>query len=134
MGGLVVASHGKLAEELIRTAEGVVGAIANLQAVAVSAAPPGSRSKIAQANAQVEHGEGGLLVPDLLGGSPAQLCLSFLEERKVEVVTGVSLPMVLKAPSLRAASLPIGEMASQLAESARKSIGHASLQLRKAMQ
>jgi PTS system mannose-specific IIA component len=134
MVGLVVASHGKLAEELIRTAEGGVGPIANVEAVTVSATCPDSRSKIDEAIAKVDHGEGVLLLTDLLGGSPTQLCLSFLAERKVEVVTGVNLPMVLKATSLRAGSLPIGEMASQLAESARNSIGHASLELRKAMQ
>ena len=54
-------------------------------------------------------------------------------ERKVEVVTGVNLPMVLKAISLRQNPLPMGEMAAELAESARKAIGHASLELRKAM-
>ena len=134
MVGLVVASHGKLAEELIRTAEGVVGPFESVAGVAVSAAEPDSRGRIAEAIAKVDQGEGVLLLTDLLGGSPTQLCLSFLADRKVEVVTGVNLPMVLKAISLRAGSLPIGEMASQLAESARKSIGHASLQLRKAMQ
>jgi mannose PTS system EIIA component len=132
--GLVVASHGKLAEELIRTAEGVVGPLANVQAVAVSAQEPDSRGRIADAIAKVDQGDGVLLLTDLFGGSPTQLCLSFLAERKVEVVTGVNLPMVLKAGSLRAQPLPIAEMASQLAESARRSIGHASLELRKAMQ
>jgi PTS system mannose-specific IIA component len=125
MVGVVVASHGKLAEELIRTAEGVVGPLSNVVGVAVSATEPDSRGRI--------QGEGVLLLTDLLGGSPTQLCLSFLADRKVEVVTGVNLPMMLKAISLRQNPLPIGEMAAQLAESARKAIGHASLELRKAM-
>jgi mannose PTS system EIIA component len=105
-----------------------------VQAVAVSAQEPDSRGRLAEAIAKVDQGDGVLLLTDLLGGSPTQLCLSFLAERKVEVVTGVNLPMVLKAGSLRAHPLPIAEMASQLAESARRSIGHASLELRKAMQ
>jgi len=134
MVGVVVASHGKLGEELIRTAEGVIGALPSVEGVAVSAAEPDSRRLIAEAIAKVDEGEGVLLLTDLFGGSPTQLCLSFLADRKVEVVTGVNLPMVLKAISLRRESLPIGEMAAQLAESARKSIGHASLELRKAMQ
>ena len=134
MVGVVVASHGKLAEELIRTAEGVVGALASVTGVTVSAAEPDSRGRIAEAIAKVDEGEGVLLLTDLLGGSPTQLCLSFLADRKVEVVTGVNLPMVLKAISLRLNPLPIGEMAAQIAESARRSIGHASLELRKAMQ
>jgi PTS system mannose-specific IIA component len=134
MVGVVVASHGKLAEELIRTAEGVVGPFASVVGVTVSATEPDSRGRIAEAIAKVDEGEGVLLLTDLLGGSPTQLCLSFLADRKVEVVTGVNLPMVLKAISLRQNPLPIGEMAAQIAESARKAIGHASLQLRKAMQ
>jgi PTS system mannose-specific IIA component len=133
MVGVVVASHGKLAEELIRTAEGVVGPLASVAGVTVSATEPDSRGHIAEAIAKVDDGEGVLLLTDLLGGSPTQLCLSFLADRKVEVVTGVNLPMVLKAISLRQNPLAIGEMAAQLAESARKSIGHASLDLRKAM-
>ena len=133
MVGVVIASHGRLAEELIRTAEGVVGPLQSVTAVAVSAAEPDSRGRIAEAIARVDLGEGVLLLTDLLGGSPTQLCLSFLAERKVEVVTGVNLPMVLKAISIRQNPLPIGEMAAQIAESARKSIGHASLELRKAM-
>jgi mannose PTS system EIIA component len=134
MVGVVVASHGKLAEELIRTAEGVVGPLTSVTGVTVSAAEPDSRGRIAEAIAKVDEGEGVLLLTDLLGGSPTQLCLSFLADRKVEVVTGVNLPMVLKAISLRQNPLPIGEMAALIAESARKSIGHASLELRKAMQ
>jgi PTS system mannose-specific IIA component len=131
--GVVVASHGKLAEELIRTAEGVVGPLESVAGVAVSATEPDSRGRIAEAIAKVDEGEGVLLLTDLLGGSPTQLCLSFLADRKVEVITGVNLPMVLKAISLRQNPLAIGDMAAQLAESARKSIGHASLELRKAM-
>jgi len=133
MVGVVVASHGRLAEELIRTAEGVVGPLESVVGVAVSATEPDSRGRIAEAITKVDQGEGVLLLTDLLGGSPTQLCLSFLADRKVEVVTGVNLPMVLKAISLRQSSIPIGEMAGQLAESARKAIGHASLELRKAM-
>jgi mannose PTS system EIIA component len=133
MVGVVVASHGRLAEELIRTAEGVVGPVENVVGVAVSASEPDSRGRIAEAIAKVDQGDGVLLLTDLLGGSPTQLCLSFLADRKVEVVTGVNLPMVLKAISLRPSPIPIAEMAGQLAESARKAIGHASLELRKAM-
>jgi len=133
MVGVVVASHGKLAEELIRTAEGVVGPVANVEGVAVSAAEPDPRGRIEKAISKVDDGHGVLLLTDLFGGSPTQLCLSFLADRKVEVITGVNLPMVLKAISIRAGGAPIAEMASELAEAARKSIGHASLELRKAM-
>src|SRR5437762_14368904 len=99
MVGVVVASHGKLAEELIRTAEGVVGPVASVAGVAVSAAEPDSRGRIAEAITKVDQGEGVLLLTDLLGGSPTQLCLPFLADRKVEVLTRVTPPMLLKAIS-----------------------------------
>ena len=130
MVGAVVASHGKLAEELIRTAEAVVGPLPQVRPVAVVASDPEVRHRVAEAIRAVDGGEGVLLLTDLLGGSPTQLCLSFLEERKVEVVTGVNLPMLLKLGTLRTAGKPIGELAREVAEAGQKSIAHASEMLR----
>jgi mannose PTS system EIIA component len=128
--GVVIASHGKLAEELLRTAEAVVGRLDQVRTVNVVATDPEVRHKIAEAIRAVDGGEGVVLLTDLLGGSPTQLCLSFLAERRVEVVTGVNLPMVLKLVSLRAAGKPIVELARELAEAGRNAIGHASEMLR----
>jgi mannose PTS system EIIA component len=130
MVGVVIASHGALAEELLRTAESVVGPIAQVRTVAVVATDPEVRHRVADAIRAVDAGDGVLLLTDLLGGSPTQLCLSFLDERRVEVVTGVNLPMILKLVSVRASPLAIGEMARQLAEAGQRSIGHASELLR----
>jgi mannose PTS system EIIA component len=130
MVGVVIASHGRLAEELLETAAAVVGPIAQARPVSVLATDPEVRHKVADAIRAVDAGDGVLLLTDLLGGSPTQLCLSFLQERRVEVVTGVNLPMVLKLGSLRDKPLPIEEMARQLAEAGQKSIGHASELLR----
>src|SRR2546429_352094 len=123
--GVVVASHGRLAEELLRTAEGVVGSLAQVRPVNVLASDPEVRHKIEEAIRAVDGGEGVLLLTDLLGGSPTQLCLSFLNERKVEVVTGVNLPMVLKLVSLRAAGKPLEQLAREVGGAGQKTIGHA---------
>jgi mannose PTS system EIIA component len=128
--GVVIASHGKLAEELLRTAETVVGPLSQVRAVNVVASDPEVRHKVAEAIRGVDGGEGVLLLTDLLGGSPTQLCLSFLDERQVEVVTGVNLPMVLKLVSLRASGKPVVQLARELAEAGQKAIGHASELLR----
>jgi len=128
--GVVVASHGKLAEEMLRTAESVVGPLAEVRPVTVVASDPEVRHRIEEAIRAVDAGEGVLLLTDLLGGSPTQLCLSFLNERKVEVVTGVNLPMLLKLVSLRAAGKPIAQLAREVAEAGQKAIGHASELLR----
>ena len=124
--GVVLATHGHLAQEMLRTAEAVVGKLAQVAAVSVVATEPDVRGSIEAAIRSVDEGQGVLLLTDLLGGSPTNLCLSFLAERKVEVVTGVNLPMLLKLGGLRATGKSIEQVAHELAEAGQKSIGHAS--------
>jgi PTS system mannose-specific IIA component len=131
MVGVVIATHGKLAEELIRTAEGVVGALPQVRGVGMDAKDPEVRNRIRSAIDELDAGEGVLLLTDLLGGSPTNLCLSFLADRPVEVVTGVNLPMVIKLAAVRAGGRPLPEMAKELAAAGQKSIGHASELLRR---
>ena len=124
--GVVLATHGHLAQEMLRTAEAVVGKLAQVAAVSVVATEPDVRGSIEAAIRSVDEGDGVLLLTDLLGGSPTNLCLSFLAERKVEVVTGVNRPMLLKLGGLRATGKAIEQVAHELAEAGQKSIGHAS--------
>ena len=129
--GVVVATHGKLAEEMVRTAEAVVGQIPQVSAVSVVATEPDVRGQIKDAIKAVDTGDGVLLLTDLLGGSPTNLCVSFLAERKVEIVTGVNLPMLLKLGGLRSSGKPIQTVARELAEAGQKAIGHVSESLRR---
>jgi len=131
--GVVVATHGNLAQEMIRTAEAVVGKLAQIAPVSVVATAPDVRHVIEEAIRSVDTGEGVLLLTDLLGGSPTNLCLSFLTERQVEVVTGVNLPMLLKLGVLRGSGKPIVQVAHDLAEAGQKAIGHASDLVRRNM-
>src|SRR5947207_15880773 len=100
--GVVVATHGKLAEEMIRTAEAVVGRLEQVAAVSVVATSPDMRGDLKEAIQRVDQGEGVLLLTDLLGGSPTNLCVSCLTDRTVEVVTGINLPMLLRRWGRRA--------------------------------
>jgi PTS system mannose-specific IIA component len=129
--GVVVATHGKLAEEMIRTAEAVVGRLDLVVPVSVVATSPDMRGDLKEAIQHVDQGEGVLLLTDLLGGSPTNLCVSFLLERKVEVVTGVNLPMLLKLTGLRASGKGISQIAHDLAEAGQRSIGHLSDSMRR---
>ena len=131
--GVVVATHGNLAQEMIRTAEAVVGKLAQVVAVSVVATEPNVRLSIENAIRAVDQGHGVVLLTDFLGGSPTNLCLSFLTERQVEVVTGVNLPMLLKLGVLRASGNPIRQVAHDLAEAGQKAIGHASDLVRRMM-
>jgi len=107
MVGIVVATHGQLAAELLRTAEGIVGPVAGAVAISVDSATSveEARARLATAIHKVgADGEGVLVLTDMFGGTPANLALTFLEEQ-IEVVTGVNLPMLLKLASSRGQGL-----------------------------
>jgi mannose PTS system EIIA component len=103
MVGLVVATHGQLAAELLRTAEGIVGPVPSAAAVSIdsSTSVEEARARLATAIHKVGiDGEGVLVLTDMFGGTPANLALTFLDEQ-IEVVTGVNLPMLMKLAGTR---------------------------------
>ena len=107
MVGLVVATHGELAAELLRTAEGIVGAVERATAISVDSrtSVEDARVRLATAIHKVGgDGEGVLVLTDMFGGTPANLALTFLDEQ-IEVVTGVNLPMLLKLSTSRGSGL-----------------------------
>jgi PTS system mannose-specific IIA component len=129
--GFVVATHGRLAEELIRTAEGIVGRLPQSAAVVVDAtvSMEDARAGLGQAIASVETGDGVLVLTDMFGGTPANLALSFLDA-KVEVVTGVNLPMVVKLSTMREEGRALPELAAAIAAYGQKNVTLASELLR----
>ena len=131
MVGVVVASHGRLAEELLRTAEGIVGRLEQSAAVTIDAqiSMDDARGRLQQAIAEVGSGDGVLVLTDMFGGTPANLALTFLDER-VEVVTGVNLPMVVTLSTLRAEALALPALAEAIAAYGQKNITLASELLR----
>ncbi|AEI64666.1 PTS sugar transporter subunit IIA [Corallococcus macrosporus] len=136
MVGLVVAAHGRLAEELVSTAEQIVG---ELPAVATCNIEPGTpvedlRAKMKQAVARVDEGSGVIILADLFGGTPCKESLMMCQRMNVEVLAGVNLPMLLKANSLRSEQLSLPEMANQLASHGQRNITCASALLREAQQ
>ena len=134
MVGLVIATHGHLAEELVSTAEQIVGELAD---VATCNIEPGSSpeeigEQMRRAVESVDSGEGVIVLADLFGGTPCNQGLMLSRQQRVEVLTGVNLPMVLKANSLRAEKLSLPELASALARYGQKNITCASALLREA--
>ena len=99
MVGVVVVTHCHLAEELIAAAElGVGEQLKQFQSVSIDPKEGSEeiREKIIAAIRKVDGGQGVLILTDMYGGTPSNISLSFLEERKIEVITGVNLPMLLK--------------------------------------
>jgi len=97
--GVVIVTHCRLAEELIAAARLVVGEeLKQFQPVSIgpSEGTEDIREKIIGAIRKVDEGQGVLILTDMYGGTPSNISLSFLEDQKIEVITGVNLPMLLK--------------------------------------
>jgi PTS system mannose-specific IIA component len=101
--GVVVISHGQLATELVNAAETIVGDLPRFTAVSIGWHDDVdvAREAIGQAIAKVRGDRGVLLLTDMFGGTPSNLGLTFLEKDRVEVITGVNLPMLIKLARAR---------------------------------
>lgn len=101
--GVLLVTHKELAEALLSVCDLILGRQDSLQAISLDphASPEECRQQIQRALAQVNNGDGVIILTDMLGGTPSNLTLSFLQEGKVEVVTGVNLPMLMKLAQLR---------------------------------
>lgn len=128
--GVVVVAHGELAQELLRTTEMIVGPQEHFVAVSVNAERDSAQERraIDEAIRKVDRGNGVLLLTDLFGGTPSNICLSFLKEMKVEVVSGVNLPMLVKLPYLTS-SHDLKEVANLATEYGKQNISVASRRL-----
>jgi PTS system mannose-specific IIA component len=102
--GVVVITHGQLATELVNAAETIVGDIPQFAAVSIGWHDDveDAREEIRQAIQRVQGPEGVLLLTDMFGGTPTNVGLTFLEANKVELITGVNLPMLIKLASVQA--------------------------------
>lgn len=134
MVGLVIATHGHLAEELVSTAEQIVGELADVATcnIETGSSPEEIGEQMRRAVESVDSGDGVIVLADLFGGTPCNQGLMLSRHQRVEVLTGVNLPMVLKANSLRAEKLSLPELASTLARYGQKNITCASALLREA--
>jgi PTS system mannose-specific IIA component len=103
--GIVVVTHGRVAEELVQAARAIVGEIPAIAAVSIGWSDDASVAKEAIAQALTEVGGGdALILTDMFGGTPTNLSLPFLSPR-LEIVTGVNLPMLIKLTTLREGDL-----------------------------
>jgi PTS system mannose-specific IIA component len=103
MVGILIISHGRLAEALISSVEFLVGNLQKIKGVSIWPKDKDKevKDRIKEKMAEVDDGEGVVILTDILGGTPTNLSLSCFENEKVEVVTGVNLPMLLTLLSYR---------------------------------
>ncbi len=127
--GIVIVTHSQLGDALIGAAEFIIGnrpeAIESVS-IDLSESAEKLRAKIARGIKKVEGQEGILILTDMFGGTPSNLSYSFLEEGHIEVLSGVNLPILIQAASLRDKNMKLDELAANLEVFGKKSISLAS--------
>ena len=123
MVGAVILAHLSIGEQLISTVEYILGKIEGIIAVTIDRKMDAFevRNIISGAIKKVDRGDGVLILTDLLGGFPSTIAFSFLDKERVEVITGVNLPMILTYWNLRQGR-SLTEVAKSLQLSGRRSI------------
>lgn len=119
--GIVLVTHGRLAQEFIAAMEHMIGPQQQLRAVCIGPEDDVERRQreIAAAAKSVDSGSGAVLVTDMYGGTPCNLALTLLQRGKIEVLAGVSLPSLIKLVDVRA-KLPLEEAVREAIEAGRK--------------
>jgi len=125
--GFLIVTHQELAEAFLSVCHLIMGRQEGMTAVSLNPLdqPEVSRQQIQHGLAQANNGNGVIILTDMLGGTPSNLSLSFLQEGKVEVVTGVNLPMLMKMAHLREGK-DLREVASILRQAGQQGITVAS--------
>jgi len=128
MTGILLVTHANLGNTLIETLEFILGKSQdNLSCVSIDIKenPDSLRKKIKKGISNVQTDNGVIILTDMFGGTPSNLSYSFLEEGKVEVISGVNLPIILKAVTARS-KMDMEKLTTALVEHGKKSISLAS--------
>ena len=101
--GMILVTHGRLAEEFVHAMEHVVGEQAYVATVCIGPQDDMEqrRKDIARAIKQVDSGSGAVILTDLFGGTPSNLAISLLKSGKTEVIAGINLPMLIRLAGAR---------------------------------
>lgn len=130
--GILIVTHCHLADEFILATEMVAGELEQISGISID--PKGSveelRAQVAKGIKEVDTGDGVLILTDMFGGTPSNICLSLLEEGKVEVLSGINLPMLIKVCTSRE-NKELRELAGLIMKYGQKNISLASEILKK---
>ena len=125
--GVLITTHGNLGNELIHAAESIKGPLKDVMHVCIEQTKglEDMKKEISNALKKLDHGKGVLILTDLFGGTPSNISVSFMKEGKVEVVTGVNLPMLLKLSDVKEETT-LKEFAGFIKDYGKKNISLAS--------
>ncbi len=127
MVGVVIAAHGNLAHELLETATFIVGKMQGIVPLTIDPSQGVDELKALIRNAikKVDTGDGVLILTDMFGGTPSNIALTFLEQEKVDIVTGINLPMLIRLSQCRKGS-SLEKVTEEVVLYGKKSINQAS--------
>ncbi len=125
--GVLITTHGNLGNELIKATELIKGPLTSVLHISIDQTKgvEDVKKEIGNAIKKLDKGNGVLILTDLFGGTPSNISLSFMKEGKVEVVTGVNLPMMLKLSEAKK-EISLNEFACMIKEYGKKNISLAS--------
>jgi PTS system mannose-specific IIA component len=128
--GMVLVTHGRLAEELVATLEHVVGSKQQVRAIGIGPEDDMEerREQILACVAEADEGDGVVLLTDMFGGTPSNLAISVMDKANVEVIAGVNLPMLIKLASV-CETQSLADATNSAQEAGRKYINVASQML-----
>jgi PTS system mannose-specific IIA component len=130
--GVLITTHGNLGSEFMKVAEMIKGQLKNVMHISMdqTQSVEDLKKDITAAVKKLDQGQGVLILTDLFGGTPSNLSLSLLKPGKVEVVTGINLPMLLKLTDIRE-TMKLQDFADHIKDYGRKNIYLASEILKK---
>jgi PTS system mannose-specific IIA component len=125
--GVVIVTHSALADEFLMATQQIVGAVEGIEPISIDPSDPIEEveARIKKGIKKVDMGRGVLILTDMFGGTPSNISLSFQEKGKVEIVTGINLPMLIKLSTLREEKT-LDELASFIKSYGQKNIHLAS--------
>lgn len=126
--GALIVTHGNLANELLNAARKIESTIGVIEAVPLdwTDTVDEAREKIRLALERVGENDGVIIFTDMFGGTPSNISLSFLEKDRVEIITGVNLPMIVKFAMLQQDGIALAPLAHVISEKGSKAIRVAS--------
>jgi PTS system mannose-specific IIA component len=125
--GVVIVTHSALADEFLMATQQIVGAVEGMEPISIDPSDPIEEveARIKKGIKKVDMGRGVLILTDMFGGTPSNISLSFQQKGKVEIVTGINLPMLIKLSTLREEKT-LDELASFIKSYGQKNIHLAS--------
>ncbi len=126
--GALIVTHGNLAHELLNAARQIEADVSGIEAVSLgwNETVDEAREKIAEALERIGRERSVIIFTDMFGGTPSNISLSFLEQGRIEVVTGVNLPMVVKFATVKQEAKDVATLAHVITEKGSKAIRVAS--------